>query len=95
MKVLHNRIYLDMPDVKENKLLVNPKDIEEYELDQMKKLNKLTVFAVGHSISDCPISIGDQVHIDAGFYATRRAFFVEIEGSKKLVVPYSEILHIW
>ncbi len=84
-----------MPDIKETSLTLGSEDKKAYEAEQLSKLDRLKVFAVGHAIDTSPIKEGDEVYIDPAYFSTRRAFFVEIESKKKLVVPYSEILHIW
>lgn len=96
MILLHNRVYLDFPDVKESKIELSPEDKKAYEAEQVAKMDRLKVFAIGEDLDkSSPLKVGDEVYIDPSYFGTRRAFFVVIDEKKKLVVPYSEILHIW
>lgn len=92
MKVLGNRVYLDMPEVKESKLSISPELKRDLKEEEVKKFDKLKVFAVGDTVTS--IKPGDEVFLDP--LSTRAGIVtVSIEGKEKLITSIFHISHIW
>ena len=93
MKLLGNRIYLEMPKQDENsKLIVDDNTKEALQREMLKKLSKLTVHTVGDTIST--MKTGDVVLVDPGVLA--KAPLVDLsETEQVLLVSPFDIIMIW
>ena len=93
MKLLGNRIYLEMPKQdEESKLIVDENTKESLQREMLKKFSKLTVHTVGDSIST--IKTGDVVLVDPGVLA--KAPLVDLsETEQVLLVSPFDIIMIW
>lgn len=100
MNILGNRVYLDMPEIKETKLSINENLKRELKEDEVKKFDKLTVFALGEGSGEGKlliekIKIGDQVLVEPSSLRTGSINITNIDGKDKLVVSVFNIAHIW
>lgn len=91
MKVLGNRVYVDVPDMPETKVIVDPQLKKEMQLEMAKQFEKLTVFAVGKGVQD--VKVGDKIYIRPELI--NKAPVVEIEGKERLEFSEYEVSFIW
>jgi UDP-N-acetylmuramoylalanine-D-glutamate ligase len=93
MKLLGNRIYLEMPkQEEENKLIVDDNTKEALQREMLKKFSKLTVHTVGDTISN--VKKGDVVLVDPGVLG--KAPLVDLsETEQVLLVSPFDIIMIW
>lgn len=93
MKLLGNRVYLEMPKQDEDsKLIVDDNTKEALQREMLKKFSKLTVHTVGDTISN--IKTGDVVLVDPGVLA--KAPLVDLsETEQVLLVSPFDIIMIW
>lgn len=93
MKLLGNRIYLEMPaQTEENKLIVDENTKEALQREMLKKYSKLKVHTVGDTISN--IKAGDVVLVDPGVLS--KAPLIELSDTEQviLVSPF-DVIMIW
>lgn len=92
MKLLGNRIYLEMPKKEESKLIVDENTKEALEKEMYKKMSKLTVHSVGTANMD--VKVGDVVLIDP--QALQKAPLIPLseEESVLLVSPF-DVIMVW
>ena len=93
MKLLGNRVYLEMPKQDEDsKLIVDENTKEALQREMLKKFSKLTVHTVGDTISN--VKAGDVVLVDPGVLA--KAPLVDLsETEQVLLVSPFDIIMIW
>ena len=93
MKLLGNRIYLEMPQQKEeNKLIVDENTKEALQKEMLKKMSKLKVHSVGDVVTN--IKKGDVVLVDPGKLS--QGHLVELSDDEQviLVSPF-DVIMIW
>lgn len=93
MKLLGNRIYLEMPaQSEENKLIVDENTKEALQREMLKKYSKLKVHTVGDTVST--MKAGDVVLVDPGVLS--KAPLIELSETEQviLVSPF-DIIMIW
>jgi len=93
MKLLGNRIYLEMPKQDEDsKLIVDDNTKEALQREMLKKFSKLTVHTVSDTISN--IKVGDVVLVDPGVLG--KAPLVDLsETEQVLLVSPFDVIMIW
>jgi len=93
MKLLGNRIYLEMPiQEEENKIVVDENTKEALQREMLKKFSKLKVHTVGDTIST--IKAGDVVLVDPG--TLTKAPLVNLsEDEQVLLVSPFDVIMIW
>ena len=93
MKLLGNRIYLEMPKQDEDsKLIVDDNTKEALQREMLKKFSKLIVHTVGDTISN--IKVGDVVLVDPGVLG--KAPLVDLsETEQVLLVSPFDVIMIW
>ena len=93
MKLLGNRVYLELPkQEEESKLIVDENTKEALQKEILKKMSKLTVHSVGESVSS--VSEGDVVLVDP--FALQKASMVPLSDDETvlLVSPF-DIIMVW
>ena len=93
MKLLGNRIYLEMPKQEEDsKLIVDENTKEALQREMLKKFSKLKVHTVGDTVST--MKAGDVVLVDPGVLA--KAPLVDLSDDEQvlLVSPF-DVIMIW
>ena len=93
MKLLGNRIYLEMPaQTEENKLIVDENTKEALQREMLKKYSKLTVHTVGDTVST--VKTGDVVLVDPSVLS--KAPLIELSETEQviLVSPF-DVIMIW
>jgi hypothetical protein len=93
MKLLGNRIYLEMPiQEEENKIVVDENTKEALQREMLKKFSKLTVHTVGDIVTT--IKAGDVVLVDPG--TLTKAPLVDLsEDEQVLLVSPFDVIMIW
>ena len=93
MKLLGNRIYLEMPKQEEDsKLIVDENTKEALQREMLKKFSKLTVHTVGDIVTT--IKAGDVVLVDPG--TLTKAPLVNLsEDEQVLLVSPFDVIMIW
>lgn len=91
-KLLGNRIYVEIPKKEESKLVVDENTKEALQREMLKKMSKLTVYAVGDLVNN--ISVGDVILVDPG--ALSKAHVIPITDDKDvlLISPF-DVIHLW
>lgn len=98
MNILGNRVYLDLPEIKEYKVTITPEVKKQLEEELFAKMDKLKVFAKGEGSGEGKalldkLNVGDEVFIDPG--KARLCPIFLIEDKKKICVSVFDIMHIW
>lgn len=91
MKLLGHRILLDNPQIKEPTIELTPELLEDFKKEQLKKLTKLTVYAVGDEVTK--VKKGDLVYVQTMYLSNPE--WVEIEGEHKMLVRELDIALVW
>jgi hypothetical protein len=94
MKLLGNRIYLEIPkESEESKLVVDENTKEALQRELLNKMSKLKVIAVGTIITE--IKVGDWVLVDPA--ALNKATLVPIndQDERAILVSPFDIIQIW
>jgi co-chaperonin GroES (HSP10) len=92
MKLLGNRIYLEIPQKEESKLIVDENTKEALEKEMIKKMSRLKVHSVGTANMD--IKVGDVVLVDPEALSKARMIPLSEEETVLLVSPF-DIIQIW
>jgi hypothetical protein len=92
MRLLGNRIYLEIPKKEESKLIVDENTKEALEKEMYKKMSRLTVHSVGTTIMD--VKPGDVVLVDPS--ALQKAPLIPLSDDENvlLVSPF-DVIQIW
>jgi hypothetical protein len=92
MKLLGNRIYLEIPKKEESKLIVDENTKEALEKEMYKKMSRLTVHSVGTANMD--VKAGDVVLIDP--QALQKAPLIPLSDEENvlLVSPF-DVIMVW
>jgi predicted esterase len=91
MKLLGHRILLNNPNLKEPTIELTSELLEEFKREQLKKLTKLTVYAVGDEV--VKVKEGQEVYVQT-MYLTNPEW-VEVDGEHKIMVREMDIALIW
>lgn len=92
MKLLGNRIYVEMPkEENENKLIVDENTKEALQKEMLKKMSKLTVHSVGDTVSN--IKSGDVILVDP--LALQKSPLIMLENETVLLVSPFDVIMIW
>lgn len=91
-KLLGNRIYVEIPKKEDSKLVVDENTKEALQREMLKKMSKLTVYAVGDLVTT--INVGDTILVDPG--ALSKAHVIPLSDDKDvlLVSPF-DVIHVW
>jgi Cft2 family RNA processing exonuclease len=93
MKLLGNRVYLEMPvQEEENKLIVDENTKEALQREMLKKFSKLKVHTVGDTVST--MKKGDVVLVDPGVLSKAPLVNLSDDEQVLLVSPF-DIIMIW
>ena len=92
MKLLGNRIYLEIPKKEESKLIVDENTKEALEKEMYKKMAKLKVHSVGTANMD--VKAGDVVLIDP--QALQKAPLIPLSDEENvLLVSPLDVIMVW
>ena len=92
MKLLGNRIYLEMPKEEESsKLIVDENTKEALQKEMLKKMSKMKVHSVGDTVST--IKVGDTVLVDP--LALQKSPLIMLEDETVLLASPFDVIMIW
>lgn len=91
-KLLGNRIYVELPKKEESKLVVDENTKEALQREMLKKMSKLTVYAVGDLVTN--ISVGDEILVDPSSLSKSHVIPLSDELDVLLVSPF-DVIHVW
>ena len=91
-KLLGNRIYVEVPKKEESKLVVDENTKEALQREMLKKMSKLTVYAVGDAVSF--VTPGDVILVDPGALSKAPLIPLSDEKDVLLVSPF-DVIHVW
>lgn len=91
IKLLGNRILLELPPKEESKLIVDENTKEALQKELMKKMSKLKVHSVGDTVQN--ILPGQVVLVDPE--ALQKAKIIPLEDREVMLVSYFDIVMIW
>lgn len=93
MKLLGNRIYIEMPkQEEESKLIVDENTKEALQKEMLKKFSKLTIHTVGDTVSN--MKAGDVVLVDPGVLSKAPLINLSDDEQVLLVSPF-DVIMIW
>ena len=94
MKLLGNRIYLEIPKKEESKLIVDENTKEALEKEMIKKMSRLTIHSVGTANMDAELVPGAIVLVDPA--ALSKAPLIPLsEDEQVLLVSPFDIIQVW
>jgi len=92
MKLLGNRIFLEIPKKEESKLIVDENTKEALEKEMLKKMSRLTVHSVGDLVTS--VKKGDVVLVDP--QALQKAPLIPLsEDEQALLVSPFDVIMVW
>lgn len=91
MKILGNRVYLDLPEIPEHKVSISPELKKQLQEEKMKEFDRLKVYAVSEGIDN--IKPGNEVFVDPN--GLKRGVLLRIGEKEKISVSSYDIMHIW
>lgn len=91
MKLLGNRIFLEMPKKEDSKLIVDENTKEALNKEMLKKLSKLKVDSVGDTVTN--INVGDMVLVDPNHL--QKCPIIEVEGKELILVSPFDVILVW
>lgn len=91
-KLLGNRIYVEIPKKEESKLVVDENTKEALQKEMLKKMSRLTVYAVGDTVTN--ISVGDTILVDPSSLSKSLVIPLSDELDVLLVSPF-DVIHVW
>lgn len=91
-KLLGNRIYVEIPKKEESKLVVDENTKEALQREMLKKMSRLTVYAVGDLVTN--ISVGDVILVDPGSLSKSHVIPLSDEKDVLLISPF-DVIHVW
>jgi hypothetical protein len=93
MKLLGNRIYLEVPkQVEENKLIVDENTKEALQREMLKTFSKLKIHSVGDTVTS--VKAGDIVLVDPGKVSQGQLINLTDDEQVILVSPF-DVIMIW
>lgn len=95
MKLLGNRIYLEVPKEEESKLIVDSNTKDALKKEMLKNMNRLKVHSVGTAITDPDLKIGVYVLVDPVALRDKTLVVPISETEDVLLVSIFDIVHIW
>lgn len=91
MKLLGNRIFLEMPKKEDSKLIVDENTKEALNKEMLKKLSKLKVDSVGDTVTN--INVGDLVLVDPNHL--QKCPIIEVEGKELILISPFDVILVW
>ena len=93
-QLLGNRVYVQLPIIPETAVMLDEATRQAIEEENMKKMDKLTVYDVGESVTI--VKPGDVVLIDATKMKAQGGGFIQDFGDiRVLLISPFDIVHIW
>ena len=96
MKLLGNRIYLEVPKEEESKLIVDSNTKDALKKEMLKNMNRLKVHSVGTAITDPDLKVGVKVLVDPTALRSDKTLIIPLsEDEDVMLVSIFDIVHIW
>jgi len=86
-----HRVLLNRPAREERLIQLTPEMEEEMNIQELKKLKHLEVYAVGEEVTS--IKVGDFVYVNMMYLQS--AELVDVEGEEKIMVNDRDIAIVW
>ena len=86
-----HRVLLNRPEREERLIQLTPEMEEEMNIQELKKLKHLEVYAVGEEVTN--IKVGDFVYVNMMYLQS--AELVDVEGEEKIMVNDRDIAIVW
>lgn len=91
-KLLGNRIYVELPKKEESKLIVDENTKEALQKEMLKKMSRLTVYAVGDLVNN--VSVGEEILVDPSSLSKALVIPISDEKDVLLISPF-DVIHVW
>jgi threonine dehydrogenase-like Zn-dependent dehydrogenase len=91
MKLLGNRIFLEMPKKEDSKLIVDENTKEALTKEMLKKLSKLKVHSVGDTVTT--VKVGDMVLVDPNHL--QKCPIIEVEKDQLILISPFDVILKW
>lgn len=91
MKLLGNRIFLEMPKKEESKLIVDENTKEALSKEMLKKFSKLKVNNVGDTVIN--VKVGDYVLVDPNHL--QKCPIIDVEDNKLILISSFDVIVVW
>lgn len=95
MKLLGNRLYLEIPKKEDSKLIVDENTKEALQKELLKKMSRLKVHSVGTAITDPDLKVGVEVLVDPSALRDKTLIIPLSENEEVMLVSIFDIVHIW
>ena len=96
MKLLGNRIYLEIPKKEESKLIVDENTKEALQKELLKKMSHLKVHSIGTgSAIDSDLTIGCEVLVDPVALRDKALVISLSEDEEVMLISPFDIIQIW
>lgn len=95
MKLLGNRIYLEIPKKEESKLIVDENTKESLQKELLKKMSRLKVHSVGTAITDPDLKVGVEVLVDPSALRDKAVIIPLSEDEEVMLISPFDIIQIW
>lgn len=95
MKLLGNRIYLEVPKEEESKLIVDSNTKDALKKEMLKNMNRLKVHSVGTAITDPDLKVGVYVLVDPVALRDKTLVVPISDTEDVLLASIFDIVHIW
>jgi co-chaperonin GroES (HSP10) len=91
MKLIGNRVFLQMPKKEESKLIVDENTKEALNKEMLKKFSKLKVHSVGDTVST--VKVGDEVLVDPNHL--QKSPIIDLNGEEVILIAVYDIILVW
>lgn len=95
MKLLGNRLYLEIPKKEDSKLIVDENTKEALQKEMLKKMSRLKVHSVGTGITDPDIKVGTEVLVDPSALRDKALVIPLSDTEDVMLVSIFDVIHIW
>lgn len=91
MRLVGNRILLEMPKKEESKLIVDENTKEALNKEMLKKFSRLKVHSVGDTVTN--LNVGDEVLVDPNHL--QKSPIIELNGEDVILISPFDIIIVW
>lgn len=95
MKLLGNRLYLEIPKKEDSKLIVDENTKEALQKEMLKKMSRLKVHSVGTGITDPDIKVGTEVLVDPSALRDKALVIPLSDTEDVMLISIFDVIHIW
>lgn len=91
MKLIGNRVFLQMPKKEESKLIVDENTKEALNKEMLKKFSRLKVHSVGDTVTN--LNVGDEVLVDPNHL--QKSPIIDLNGEEVILIAVYDIILVW